>query len=131
MDQRLRQSERLRRREEFTRCYRQGERLRTRYFVMHAYQRGVGRPRLGLAVAKTVGNAVTRNSIKRRLRELFRRHKAAVPEGYDVFVRALPGSAEATFAELTAAWGEALASLAARRGRLAGVRLKQQAGATS
>lgn len=113
MDHRLYRHERLSERREYTRCYHHGRRLRSGFFTVYAYQRGNGVPRLGLAVGKPVGKAVVRNRIKRRLRELFRRRKALVPGGYDLFVRALPGSATATFAELAAAWEKALASLQA------------------
>jgi ribonuclease P protein component len=111
VDQRLRRGERLGTRADFTRCYRQGRRLQTRYFVIHAYRRGQGVARLGLAVGKAVGTAVLRNRVKRRLRELFRRQKALLPEGYDLFVRALPDSASAPFAGLATAWSEAMAAL--------------------
>ncbi len=113
MDQRLRKHERLTAPAEFTRCYRHGERLRTTYFTVYAYRRGESMPRLGLAVGKAIGNAVVRNGVKRRLREIFRRHKALVPGGYDLFVRAMPASASAAYPELTAAWREAMALLTA------------------
>jgi ribonuclease P protein component len=113
VDQRLRKQERLTAPAEFTRCYRHGARLRTRYFTVYAFRRGEGVPRLGLAVGKAVGNAVVRNRVKRRLRELFRRYKAAVPRGYDLFVRALPASALAVYAELATAWADAMALLGA------------------
>ena len=47
--------------------------------------------RLGLAVAKSVGNAVTRNTVKRRFRVLARQHEHLLPEGCDVVMRAKPG----------------------------------------
>jgi ribonuclease P protein component len=113
VDQRLRKYERLTAPAEFTRCYRHGERLRTTYFTVYAYRRGESMPRLGLAVGKAIGNAAVRNGVKRRLREIFRRHKALVPGGYDLFVRAMPASASAAYPELTAAWREAMALLTA------------------
>ena len=58
------------------------------YFTIYAYRQGERVTRLGLAVGKAVGIAVVRNRVKRRLRELFRRRKALVPSGYDLFVRA-------------------------------------------
>jgi ribonuclease P protein component len=113
VDQRLRRSERLTARADFTRCYRHGRRLRTSYFTVYAYDRGNGISRLGLAVGKAIGIAVVRNRVKRRLRELFRRQKALVPRGYDLFVRALPASTSAPYAGLEAAWCEAMAKLRA------------------
>jgi ribonuclease P protein component len=113
VDQRLRKHERLTAPAEFTRCYRHGERLRTKYFTVYAYRRGESRLRLGLAVGKTIGNAVVRNRVKRRLRELFRRHKTSAPRGYDLFVRALPASASAASTELAIAWSEAMALIRA------------------
>jgi ribonuclease P protein component len=113
VDQRLRRQERLTTRAEFSRCYRLGRRLRTRYFTVYAYHRGGCVTRLGLAVGKAVGIAVVRNRVKRRLRELFRRQKALVPRGYDLFARALPASASAPYATLEAAWCETMARLSA------------------
>lgn len=124
MDQRLRKTERLTAPAEFTRCYRHGERLRTKYFTVYAYRRGESMPRLGLAVGKAVGNAVVRNGVKRRLRELFRHHKALVPGGYDLFVRAVPTSAAAAYTELAAAWCEVMALL--RAAEMAGDDGRQQ-----
>jgi len=108
VDQRLRRHERLTNAADFTRCYRHGRRLRTCYFTVYAYSRGESAPRLGLAVGKTVGIAVVRNQVKRRLRELFRHHKALVPRGYDLFVRAGSASATASYAGLEVAWGEVM-----------------------
>jgi ribonuclease P protein component len=111
VDQRLRRHERLTARADYTRCYRHGRRLRTSYFTVYAYRQGEYVTRLGLAVGKAVGIAVVRNRVKRRLRELFRRRKALVPRGYDLFVRAVPASAPASYTALEAAWCEAMAVL--------------------
>jgi ribonuclease P protein component len=56
--------------------------------------------RLGLAVSKSVGNAVTRNAVKRRFRVLARRYEAYLPEGSDVVLRARPTAASADFSAL-------------------------------
>jgi len=43
--------------------------------------------RLGLSVPRGGGTAVTRNKIKRRLREAFRRSQHDLPTGYDLTIR--------------------------------------------
>ena len=47
-------------------------------------------PRLGLSLPKRVGNAVTRNRIRRCLREAFRLQQQDWPEGADVVVNVRP-----------------------------------------
>lgn len=59
-----------------------------------------GARRMGLAVSKAVGNAVTRNSVKRRFRVLASRYEHALPEGIDVVLRAKPSAANASFQSL-------------------------------
>lgn len=49
--------------------------------------------RVGFVVSKAVGNAVTRNRVKRRLRHLARPLVAGTPDGTRVVVRALPAAA--------------------------------------
>ena len=56
--------------------------------------------RFGFIVSKQVGTAVTRNTVRRRLKAVC---AAAVPQirpGTDVVIRALPASASATFPQL-------------------------------
>jgi len=62
-----------------------------------------GHPALvGFVVSKTVGNAVVRNKVKRRLRAVLAGQLALLPEGSLLVVRALPASAGVDFTELDA-----------------------------
>jgi ribonuclease P protein component len=66
--------------------------------------------RAGVVVGKRVGTAVTRNLVKRRLRELLRARLASLPSGALVVVRALPGAGESSFSTLARALDAALLS---------------------
>lgn len=83
---------------EFERVYRQGVAYRGKLFSVHAFPNELGAPRLGLSVSKKVGNAVVRNGLRRRLREVF---KASHTEsGVDLVVSARPAASDAAFEEL-------------------------------
>ncbi len=61
-----------------------------------------GPARVGLVVGKSVGPAVTRNRVKRRLREILRARLGSLPSGSVLVVRALPPAASAGSAALAA-----------------------------
>lgn len=85
---------------EFERVYRRGVAYRGRLLSVHAFPNGLGSVRLGLSVSKKVGNAVVRNRVRRRIKELFRASIAEVSPGLDVVVSARPGAGEADSEDL-------------------------------
>lgn len=58
--------------------------------------------RFGFIVSRSVGGAVERNLIRRRMRAVGRELVDAGAGGVDVVVRALPGSAQHSWASLSA-----------------------------
>lgn len=61
---------------DFTLVFREGFASKDRYFTLIARRNGTGRPRLGLAVSRKVASkAVSRNRLKRVIRESFRIHR--------------------------------------------------------
>jgi ribonuclease P protein component len=97
---------------EFERVYRQGTAYRGKLFSVHAFPNEHGNPRLGLSVSRKVGTAVMRNTVRRRLREVFRASTSEIPGDLDLVVSARPAAAEATFDELRAEFGKALGKFA-------------------
>jgi ribonuclease P protein component len=88
---------RLSRSRDFDAVYRHGRSVSTRYLVLYWFARedGPEDARIGLAVPKAVGPAVTRNKMKRRLRELFRERLPRLPQDQDYVLVVRPGLAEA------------------------------------
>lgn len=90
---------RMRSGDDFTETVRRGARVGTATVVLHARRSaeiaapsGSG-PLIGFVVSKAVGTAVTRNRVKRRLRELVRSRLDDTPTDARVVVRALPAAA--------------------------------------
>ncbi len=74
----------------------QGEKAICRNLVCWATPNLQGRSRMGLIVSKKVGNAVTRNRVKRLLREIFRQWGKTLGH-MDIVVLARWNSAEVAF----------------------------------
>ncbi|MGV8871606.1 MAG: ribonuclease P protein component [Rhodococcus sp. (in: high G+C Gram-positive bacteria)] len=98
---------RLHRARDFSVAVRRGRRIGRSGLVVHALARGeqdiastVWGPRFGLIVSKAVGPAVTRHRVARRLRHICSDVIGELPENTDVVIRALPGAADASSAEL-------------------------------
>jgi ribonuclease P protein component len=85
-DQRFRGCERLRRPGDFQAVYSARRSVAGGPLVVYALPNVVGHARLGLSVGRTVGDAVTRNRVKRMLRESFRLQKCVLPAGFDFVV---------------------------------------------
>ena len=56
--------------------------------------------RCGFVVSRRIGNAVVRNRVRRRLREIVRRLLGTLPQGWDLVFAARPAAAAAAYAEL-------------------------------
>jgi ribonuclease P protein component len=89
---------RLSRSRDFDAVYRHGKSVSTRFLVLYWFdheEADGGPPRVGIAVPRKLGTAVTRNRVKRRLREAWRSLASEVPTGRDIVLVARPGLAEA------------------------------------
>ena len=92
-------SDRLLKRSDFLRISRNGKRVQNRYFIA-VFTPGPSKGnRLGITVTKRVGNAVTRNRIKRQVREFFRHDGRRLVENSDINIIAKKEAAGISSAE--------------------------------
>jgi ribonuclease P protein component len=92
--------DRLRKRREFEECYASGVRVSGRYLQIFL-RPAPDPPRLGISVPRRVGNAATRNRVRRRLREIFRRNRCLfASRPACLVVHARPAAAAAAFEDL-------------------------------
>ena len=103
----------------FRRTVRNGRRAGCATLVVHLWvdpDAAPGPVQVGFTVGKSVGNAATRNRVKRRLRHLTREHLAVLeelPGRAALVVRALPSAAQASYATLGADLARTLARVSA------------------
>ena len=87
----------------FAETIRRGHRAGGETVVLHLVVGPGAEPaKVGFVVSKQIGNAVIRNTVKRRLRHLARERLSSLPGSAVLVVRALPPAAGASYAELGA-----------------------------
>jgi ribonuclease P protein component len=91
---------RLLRRIEFRRVYEQGRRRRAPLCTAFYRANGLSYSRLGITVPRALGKSVLRNRVKRRLREVFRVNRRALPGGWDIVLNPGQQVAEVPFPRL-------------------------------
>jgi ribonuclease P protein component len=99
----------LNRQADFLRLRRQGRRISTKSLVVYRSQSAAGdaAPLVGITVSKSVGKAVTRNKVRRRLAAIV--HEALAPgDPMRLLIVARPVAAAAAFGDLRAELASAI-----------------------
>ena len=87
-------------RAEYDAVYREAKRRSSRQFTLFVRPNGLPISRFGWSIKKALGNAVKRNRIRRRLREIFRLHRREIAVGWDIVVHPRTTVATAEFSAL-------------------------------
>ena len=89
---------------EFRRVYHRGQSGVSPFLVLYARPNRGKRNRLGITVSAKLGCAVTRNRVRRRLREIYRLAQPELSQGYDVVLVARGRAPKASYRELETAF---------------------------
>ncbi len=103
------------RRADFLRVQGRGQKLRQARVTLFVARSGDGPARVGYTVTRKVGNAVVRNRVRRRLREIVRLNQGLLVPATDYVVMVSPAAREASYDTLAR---ELVASLERARGLL-------------
>ena len=99
----LPRARRVRKRLDYLRIQNQGRRFSTTHYLVFVLPVSPSREtRFGVTVSRKVGNSVTRNRVKRWIRESCRRLVRELPPSFDLVVVARPQAARAGFAPTAA-----------------------------
>jgi ribonuclease P protein component len=82
----------------FSEIHRDGNSAANRFLVIRFLANGLDQSRFGILTSKRIGNAVVRNRVKRRLREVIRANR--IKSGWDALFIARKGSDKASYQEL-------------------------------
>lgn len=102
--------ERLRHAGDIQAVFQQGKREEQPGFVL-LWRVGDGGLKVGFAVSRQVRGAVSRNRARRRLREAYRRHRAALPSKVTMMFVARPAALSRAFSDLMGDMQRAIAAV--------------------
>ena len=91
---------RVKKEKDFNAIFKEGKSFANRKFVIYRLENNEQHFRVGLSVSKKLGNAVTRNQIKRRIRHILIEHKDQLVENVDFVVIARKGVEILDYAEM-------------------------------
>ncbi|MED4403288.1 ribonuclease P protein component [Metabacillus fastidiosus] len=91
---------RIKKNEDFQKIFKQGKSMANRQFVIYFLEREESELRIGLSVSKKIGNAVTRNRVKRLIRQVFLEEKERIVNNKDFIIIARKPAAEMSYDEV-------------------------------
>ena len=96
----MKKSFRVKREKDFSAIFRDGTSFANRKFVVYQLENQKSHFRVGMSVSKKLGNAVTRNQSKRRIRHILQSVKGSLVENVDFVVIARKGVETLEYAEM-------------------------------
>ena len=94
----------LKKNHEFRRLYAKGQSAVSPFLVVYSRKTKRTSNRIGFTVSTKLGKAVTRNRVRRRLREIYRLHEEQFLPGMEIVVVARVRAADASYRQLERAF---------------------------
>jgi len=110
-------SVRVRSRADYLKIQRSGRKVGGRYFIILSMDNNLPASRFGITVSRKTGNAVNRNRIRRRIRELQRINRSSVIPGKDIVVIATREASGAHFKDMQTEYKDLIRRAGLARGR--------------
>ncbi len=101
----------LKQNHEFRRLYSKGKSAVSPFFAIYCRKNHRPMSRLGITTGVKLGNAVKRNRVRRRIRELYRTNEEHILCGYDIVVVARTRAIYAQYADLEQSFRKLLKKL--------------------
>ena len=99
----MKNSESLKKNQDFQKVYRSGTSKGNRYLVMYVLKNRYMKNRLGISVSKKVGNSVVRHRLTRLIRESYRLNEMEFDNSLDIVVVARPQAKDRSYQEIESA----------------------------
>ena len=96
----MKKSFRVKREKDFKAIFKDGTSFANRKFVVYQLENQQNHFRVGLSVSKKLGNAVTRNQIKRRIRHIIQNAKGSLVDHVDFVLIARKGVETLEYVEM-------------------------------
>jgi ribonuclease P protein component len=97
----MKKRNRIKKNKDFQKVFQKGKSMANRQFVIYMLdQPDIKDFRIGLSVSKKIGNAVTRNKVKRLIRQVFLEEKDNIAKGKDYIIIARKPSAQMNYHEV-------------------------------
>ncbi len=89
---------------DFKKAYDKGKSYGNRNLILYIRKNDLDHSRLGITVSKKTGNAVVRNKIRRRIKEIYRELESNIKDGYDLIFVVRRNVPDISFRELRSAF---------------------------
>lgn len=91
---------RIRKNMEFKKVYKIGKNYWNRNFVLYISKNKLDYTRIGFTLTKKIGNAVTRNKVRRKMKEICRLNFYNIKKGYDLVFIAKKSTVNLSYDEI-------------------------------